>query len=93
MITKKDVLHVAKLSKLEFSEEEIDSFVESMDSIVGYVNTLSQIDTSGLEEELTPVNLDDLRQDEVKPSLAQQDAILNAPKKRNGGFSVPQVVE
>ena len=93
MITKKDVLHVAKLSKLEFSEEEIDSFVESMDSIVGYVNTLSQIDTSGLEEELTPINLDDLRQDEVKPSLAQQDAILNAPKKRNGGFSVPQVVE
>ncbi|MBR2468390.1 MAG: Asp-tRNA(Asn)/Glu-tRNA(Gln) amidotransferase subunit GatC [Clostridia bacterium] len=93
MITKKDVLHVAKLSKLEFNEDEIDAFVENMDSIVGYVNTLSQIDTSGLEEELTAVNLDDLRQDEVQPSLPQESAILNAPKKRNGGFSVPQVVE
>ena len=93
MITKKDVLHVAKLSKLEFTEDEIDSFVTDMDSIVAYVNTLSQIDTSGLEEKLNVVNLNDLRADEVNNSLSQADAILNAPKKRNGGFSVPQVVE
>lgn len=93
MITKKDVLHVAKLSKLEFTEDEIDSFVTDMDSIVAYVNTLSQIDTSGLEEKLNVVNLNDLRADQVNTSLAQADAILNAPKKRNGGFSVPQVVE
>lgn len=93
MITKKDVLHVAKLSKLEFTEDEIDSFVADMDSIVAYVNTLSQIDTSGLEEKLNVVSLDELRSDEVGESLSQSDAILNAPKKRNGGFSVPQVVE
>jgi aspartyl-tRNA(Asn)/glutamyl-tRNA(Gln) amidotransferase subunit C len=93
MITKKDVLHVAKLSKLEFTEDEIDSFVTDMDSIVAYVNTLSQIDTSGLEEKLNVVNLNDLRADQVNTSLTQADAILNAPKKRNGGFSVPQVVE
>ncbi len=93
MITKKDVLHIAKLSKLEFTEEEIDSFVADMDNIVEYVNTLSQIDTSGLEEKLNVVNLNNLRDDKVNASLTQEDAILNAPKKRNGGFSVPQVVE
>ncbi len=93
MITEKDVLHVAKLSKLEFGEDEIQDMVKDMGAIVDYVNTLSKVDTSDMVMDLNTIALDDLRKDEVKPSLSQEEAIQNAPKKRNGGFSVPQVVE
>lgn len=93
MITVKDVKHIANLSKLEFNEQELEEFVKDMDSIVEYVNTLSKVDTSDMEEHLTTIKLDDLRKDEVKTSLSQADAITNAPKKRKGGFGVPQVVE
>lgn len=93
MITKKDVLHIAKLSKLEFSDEEIEKFTTEMSTIVEYVNTLQGVDTSDVEDQTTVLPLNDLRADEVEPSLSQEDAIKNAPKKRAGGFSVPQVVE
>lgn len=93
MITEKDVRHVAKLSKLEFTDEEIENFVKDMDSIVEYVNTLEKVDTSNVKEDDVKIKLSELRKDEVKNSLLQHDAILNAPKKQNGGFSVPQVVE
>lgn len=93
MITKKDVLHIAKLSKLEFSDEEIEKFTTEMSTIVEYVNTLQGVDTSDVEDQTSVLPLNDLRADEVEPSLSQEDAIKNAPKKRAGGFSVPQVVE
>lgn len=93
MITEKDVRHVAKLSKLEFTDEEIENFVKDMDSIVEYVNTLEKVDTSNVKEDDVKIKLSELRKDEVKNSLSQHYAILNAPKKQNGGFSVPQVVE
>ncbi|MBQ2864146.1 MAG: Asp-tRNA(Asn)/Glu-tRNA(Gln) amidotransferase subunit GatC [Clostridia bacterium] len=93
MISKKDVLHIAKLSKLEFSDEEIEKFTTEMSTIVEYVNTLQNVDTSDVNDELSVLPLNDLRADQVKPSLSQEDAIKNAPKKRSGGFSVPQVVE
>ena len=93
MITKKDVLHIAKLSKLEFSDEEIEKFTTEMSTIVEYVNTLQGVDTSDVEDQTSVLPLNDLRADEVEPSLSQEEAIKNAPKKRAGGFSVPQVVE
>ena len=93
MITKKDVLHIAKLSKLEFSDEEIEKFTTEMSTIIEYVNTLQGVDTSDVEDQTSVLPLNDLRADEVEPSLSQEDAIKNAPKKRAGGFSVPQVVE
>ena len=93
MITKKDVLHIAQLSKLEFSDEEIEKFTTEMSTIVEYVNTLQGVDTSDVEDQTSVLPLNDLRADEVEPSLSQEEAIKNAPKKRAGGFSVPQVVE
>ena len=93
MITKKDVLHIAKLSKLEFSDEEIEKFTTEMSTIIEYVNTLQGVDTSDVEDQTSVLPLNDLRADKVEPSLSQEDAIKNAPKKRAGGFSVPQVVE
>lgn len=92
MITEKDVKHIASLSKLEFNEEEIEGFVSDLNNIVNYVNTLAKVNTDDVKEisNLTP--LKELRKDEIKQSLSQEEAIMNAPKQKDGGFSVPKVV-
>ncbi len=93
MITTEDIKHIAKLSKLEFSENEIENFKEELGQIVEYVNTLSKIDTSSVNLENEAINLNNLREDNPNNSLSQEEAIKNAPKKRAGGFNVPAVIE
>ena len=61
MITTEDIKHIAKLSKLEFSENEIENFKEELGQIVEYVNTLSKIDTSSVNLENEAINLNNLR--------------------------------
>ena len=92
MITEKDVKHIASLSKLEFNEAEIEGFVSDLNNIVDYVNTLAKVNTDDVKEisNLTP--LKELRKDEIKQSLSQEEAIMNAPKQKDGGFGVPKVV-
>lgn len=93
MITTEDIKHIAKLSKLEFSENEIENFKEELGQIVEYVNTLSKTDTSSVNLENEAINLNNLREDNPNNSLSQEEAIKNAPKKRAGGFNVPAVIE
>ena len=93
MITTEDIKHIAKLSKLEFSENEIENFKEELGQIVEYVNTLSKIDTSSVNLENEAINLNNLREDNPNNSLSQEEAIKNAPKKRACGFNVPAVIE
>ncbi len=93
MISDSDIKHVARLSNLEIAETEIEGFKHDLEQVVNYVNQLSKIDTSGVDIKSEAVSLNNLRSDEVKPSLSQADAISNAPKKRAGGFSVPAVIE
>lgn len=93
MISESDIKHIARLSNLEIAENEIEGFKHDLEQVVNYVNELSKIDTSGVDIKNQAVSINKLRSDEVKPSLSQADAILNAPKKRAGGFSVPAVIE
>lgn len=93
MISVEDIKHIAALSKLKLSDDEVVKFQKDIGEIVEYVNTLSQIDTSSVELTEQVVNVENLRADEVAPSLSQSEALENAPKKRNGGFSVPAVIE
>ena len=59
------------------------------DSDIKHIARLSNLEIAENEIE----SLEELRLDEVKPSLSQNEAIKNAPKKRAGGFSVPAVIE
>ena len=49
MITDSDIKHIARLSNLEIAENEIESFKHDLEQVVNYVNTLSKIDTSGVD--------------------------------------------
>lgn len=92
-LTREEVLHIAKLSRLEFTEEEIAKFQTDLDNILNYVDELSQVDTENVEP-LVQVNhlTNSFREDTVRGSLTQKESMLNSPSQEEGMLVVPKVV-
>lgn len=93
-ITKKDIEHVAKLSRLNFTEEEIEKFTSDMTSIIGFVDKLNELDTTNVEPtaHVIPIN-NVFREDVIKPSFDREKILQNAPSEKDGCFLVPKIVE
>jgi aspartyl-tRNA(Asn)/glutamyl-tRNA(Gln) amidotransferase subunit C len=89
-----DVAHVAKLARLNLTEEETKLFQEQLGRVLEYVEKLRQIDASGLETaaHTAPV-YDVLREDEPRPWFTAEEALSNAPRQANDLFVVTKVVE
>lgn len=92
-ITEKEIKHLASLSRLEFSEDEIEQFSTEFALIIEYVNQLQNVDTSNIVDKTTVREFQELREDVIKPSLSNEEIIENAPQKYNGYFVAPTVVE
>ncbi|NPA49524.1 MAG: Asp-tRNA(Asn)/Glu-tRNA(Gln) amidotransferase subunit GatC [Thermodesulfobacteria bacterium] len=93
-ITKEEVIHVAHLARLEFSEEELERFAEQLADILSYVEKLGELDTSNVEPTYHALKLTNVfREDEVKESLPTEEALANAPERENGFFVVPKVIK
>ncbi len=96
MITKKDLEHVAWLSRLELSEEDKEKYAPRLNSILDYFGELDKVDTEGVEPtyHVLPMN-NVFREDEVNSptkSLSQEEALSNAPKKQDGFFKAPRMM-
>lgn len=93
MLTREEVLHVAKLARLEFTEDEIVKYQKELNEILNYIDMLNEVDTKDIKA-LTQVNDDvnNLRQDDIKKSLTVQEALCNAPNAEEGTVIVPKVV-
>ena len=93
-LNRKDVEHVALLSRLELSDQELDKYTEQLDAILEYIDVLNQVDTSGVEPMAHVLDLRNvMRPDVVQPSLPREEALQNAPEPENGFFKVPKIVE
>jgi len=93
-ITKEQVEHVAELSRLTFSEEEIDAFTKVLADIIDFAEQLNELDTDGIEETTHVLDMSNvLREDEIRDSLSREDALRNAPEQRDGQVLVPKVIE
>lgn len=92
-LTKEEVLKVAKLARLEFNNDEIEKYQTELNEILNYIDMLNELDTENIKP-LSQVNNDtnNLREDEVKPSLSVKEALKNAPEKIDGTVVVPKVV-
>jgi aspartyl-tRNA(Asn)/glutamyl-tRNA(Gln) amidotransferase subunit C len=88
------VQHVAKLASLSLSPAEVDRFAAELARIVGYVEQLDGLDTTGVPP-TAHVLLDRTpwREDEVVPCLTRDDALAQAPHVEGDGFAVPTFVE
>ena len=88
------VEHVAELARLQLSHEELDRFSTQLSRILTYMEELNAADTGGIPGTTSVVAGDAnvLREDEVQPSLSQDQALSNAPEAVDGLFRVPQII-
>ncbi|MCL4365881.1 Asp-tRNA(Asn)/Glu-tRNA(Gln) amidotransferase subunit GatC [Patescibacteria group bacterium] len=93
-LTSDQVKKVAKLANLPLTPQEEEKYSEQLSKILGYVEQLNQVDTSNVEPTFNVTGLNNvMREDEAIPSLSQQEALLNAPQKKEGMFVTKGVFE
>lgn len=90
MIDREQVLHVARLSRLRLSEEELDTLTGELASVLDHVDKLAEVDIEGVEPTSHVIPLENvLRTDEPRPSLDRDVALSQAPDPHDGAFRVP----
>ena len=91
-ITREDVLHVARLARLELPEVEVERVREQLSAILEAVGKVAELDLSGVEPTAHPLDLVNVfGEDEPRPSLERDAALANAPDPEDGFFGVPAV--
>ena len=90
MIDREQVLHVARLARLELSEEEIERMAGELSGILEHVDRIAALDLDSVEPTTHVVELSNvLRADEPDPSLPREVALEPAPDPADGAFRVP----
>lgn len=93
-VDKETVEKVAHLARLELAEDEKEKMIADMNKILGFMDKLNEIDTSGIEPLVYMTNeINVLRQDVVKQEITHEEALLNAPKHDQDYFLVAKVIE
>lgn len=88
-LTADDVRHVAELARLALSEEEVAQYTEQLSAILGYAESLQQVDTSHVPPTPYVLALENvMRDDVVETSFSNEAALANAPESANGFFKV-----
>ena len=93
-LTIEDVKHVAKLSRLELTNEELEMYSEQLSSILDFVDKLNEVDTENVEATAQVTGLKNvLRKDETTPSLSQEKALSSSSHAENGYIKVKAVIK
>lgn len=88
---KVDIGYLENLSKLRIKEEEKESFESSLESILEFVDDITKLELPE-EDKTRAIDMSELREDEVL-DIEKCDVISNAPKKKDGCYVTPLVVE
>jgi aspartyl-tRNA(Asn)/glutamyl-tRNA(Gln) amidotransferase subunit C len=92
-IGREEVRHVARLARLEFSDQDVERLTGQINSILNYMDKLNELDTSGVVPMTHAIRLQNVfRYDEVRPSLEREQALTNAPATDGVHFVVPKVI-
>jgi len=85
---------VAKLSRLELTEAEIEEFTGQLSAILDYVEKMNDLDTTNVEPlaHCLPIS-NVLRQDRAKESLGTEKTLANAPQRDGDFFKVPKILD
>ena len=94
MISRQDVEHVARLSRLALTDQEIERMREQLSGILAYIDKLRALDTASVEPTSHAVPLVNvMRDDETRPCLSQDEALANAPERSGEYARVPKIIE
>ena len=87
-----DVEHIAELAKLALTPDEVEHYRQQLSDILEHFETLKQVDTSSVLPTASVLPLRTvMRADQVRPSLSTEDALVNAPDRKDGFFRVRAV--
>jgi len=92
-ITEKEVEHVAQLARLHLGKDELVRMTAQLDTILSYVAKLDELDTTGVEPTTHAFSISNaFREDTVRDSLEQGEALANGPKQNGETFVVPRII-
>ena len=93
-ITPEDVRHVALLSRLHLTEEEVGEYTGVLNSILEYFAKLNELDTTHVVPTSHSIRMQNVfRADDVIPSLSVEEALFNASESENNCFKVPKIIQ
>jgi aspartyl-tRNA(Asn)/glutamyl-tRNA(Gln) amidotransferase subunit C len=88
-----DVRHVARLARLAVPDDKLARYAGQLQSILGYVDQLSRVETAGVEPMAHALPVKNVfREDTVRPSLPLEKVLQNAPETDGPFFKVPKVI-
>jgi aspartyl-tRNA(Asn)/glutamyl-tRNA(Gln) amidotransferase subunit C len=91
---KMDIEKVARLARLELSEEERVTFGAQLEQILSYMEQLNQLDTRGVEPTSHAIPIHNVfREDQNNASFPQEEVLRIAPDEEDGHFKVPRIIE
>jgi aspartyl-tRNA(Asn)/glutamyl-tRNA(Gln) amidotransferase subunit C len=89
-ISREEVLHVARLAQLALSDEDLERLGAQLNAILEAVGKVSELDLGDVEPLSHPLDVvNELAEDEPRPSLPIEEALSNAPERERGFFRVP----
>jgi aspartyl-tRNA(Asn)/glutamyl-tRNA(Gln) amidotransferase subunit C len=90
MLDRDQVLHVARLARLELTEEEVDRMAAELSHVLDHIEAIRELDLAGVPPTSHVVDVTNvLRADEPQPSLPRDVILAAAPEPLNDGFGVP----
>ncbi len=94
IIDDETVEKIAHLARLELNADEKQEMIKDMNKILGFMDKLNEIDTTGVEPLVYLTNeVNVLREDIVKQEITHEEALLNAPKHDKDFFLVAKVID
>ena len=93
-ISKDEVLHVARLARLDIDKASVDSFADQLGKILEYIETLNSVDTEGVPATFHAISITNaFREDKQREHLEREKALANAPEVEEGSFVVPKIID
>ena len=90
MLDRAQVLHVARLARLQLSEDEIQRMAVELSAVLEHIERIGELDLHGTAPTSHVVDVvNALREDAPRPSLPAAAALVQAPEPLHGGFGVP----
>lgn len=93
-VSKKDVEYVALLARLDIKEEEKEGMIEDLNSVLGYIEKLNELDTENVDIIVNPYYIENkFREDEIISSMPLKDVLDNAPETLEEYILVPKFID
>lgn len=92
-INEEELRHVARVARLELSDEEVVKLTKELGSVLDWFNELSSIDTKGIKPSFHPTMISNImREDKPEKCWGNETALSNAKNKEKGHFKAPKIV-